>query len=389
LTQHQVEQVAHDATRRPLRIALVSARYYPYMGGTETHIHEVSRRMVAAGHDVTILTSDVSGKLPAEERTDSGVTVRRYPAYPRGTDLYYAPEIYKAVTDGGWDVVHGQGYHTFVAPLAMAAAKRARIPYVVTFHSGGHSSRLRNAIRKVQYALLRPLLKDAAQLIGVSEFEADLFSKSLALPRERFKVIPNGAQLPKADGIAPAANPDHAPLILSVGRLERYKGHHRVIRALPFVREAYPDARLRVAGSGPYEDELRQLVHKLNLADCVEIGAIPPGERGAMAALMTQAALVTLISDYEAHPVAVMEAVSLRRPVLVAHTSGLAELAERGMVASIPAHSDERQIGKAIIEQLRSPLRTDAEDTHIEFPTWEACTEKLLQVYADVTGIAS
>ncbi len=367
---------------QPLRIALVSARYYPYMGGTETHVYEVSRRMSAAGHAVTILTSDVSGKLPAEECKD-GVQIRRFQAYPRGTDLYYTPQIYQAVAAGDWDVVHGQGYHTFVAPMAMAAAKRAQIPYVVTFHSGGHSSGLRNAIRRFQYEMLRPLLKDAAQLIGVSEFEANLFSEKLRLPRERFKVIPNGSQLPQVTGIAPETSDN--PLILSVGRLERYKGHHRVIRAMPTVLKAFPNAHLRIAGSGPYEMELRELVHRLNLDQHVGIAAIPPGERNAMAELMARASLVTLISDYEAHPVAVMEAVGLKRPVLVAHTSGLAELANRGLVASVPLKIDDVRLGEAIIEQLRNPFQTSAE---IVFPTWEACTQQLLQVYADVTGTA-
>jgi glycosyltransferase involved in cell wall biosynthesis len=369
------------AAEQPLHIALVSARYYPYMGGTETHVHEVSRRLSAAGHAVTILTSDVSGKLPAEECRD-GVQIRRFQAYPRGTDLYFAPQIYQAVAGGDWDVVHEQGYHTFVAPIAMSAARHAKIPYVVTFHSGGHSSGLRNAIRRFQYEMLRPLLRDAAQLIGVSEFEANLFSEKLRLPRERFKVIPNGSQLPQVTG-TPVGTSEKR-LILSVGRLERYKGHHRVIRAMPTVLETFPDAYLRIAGSGPYEAELRELVHQLQLDPYVGIAAIPPGERNAMAELMARAALVTLISDYEAHPVAVMEAVGLKRPVLVAHTSGLAELADRGLVASIPLKTDDVQLGKAIIEQLQNPFQVNAE---IEFPTWEGCTEQLMQVYADVTGI--
>jgi len=371
----------HSAdTPRRLRIALVAARYFPYMGGTETHIHEVSRRMSEAGHDVTILTSDVSGKLPAQEAVN-GVSVRRFAAYPRGMDLYYTPQLYRAVTEGGWDVVHCQGYHTFVAPMAMLAAQRAKIPYVVTFHSGGHSSRVRNAVRGIQRNALRPLIKDAAQLIGVSEFEADFFSRGLHLPRERFVVIPNGAQLPEVQ--TPAVRNSAEPLILSVGRLEKYKGHQRVLRAMPRVLTAFPKARLRIVGSGPYEKSLHELTDQLGLGGCVEIAAIPPGERSAMAMLISEAALVTLISDYEAHPVTVMEALALRRPVLVADNAGLAELARRGLVPCVPADCNDECLAAAIVEQLRHPFISDAA---VEFPTWEACTQKLLNVYAQVVG---
>ena len=367
--------------KRPLRIALVSARYYPYMGGTETHVHEVSRRMSARGHSVTILTTDVSGKLPSEE-SSADVFIRRFQAYPRGIDLYFAPALYKAVRDGQWDVVHLQGYHTFVAPITMIAAKRAKVPYVVTFHSGGHSSHIRHLMRQLQVTMLHPLLVGASQLIGVSEFEANLFSQRLHVPRNRFTVIPNGAQLPSSVEITPT---DSGPLILSVGRLERYKGHHRIIRAMPTIRKGFPTARLRIAGSGPYEAELCELVQKLGLQDCVEIASIPPAERGAMATLMSQAALVMLFSEYEAHPVAVMEAIALKRPVLVAHTSGLAELADRGMAVSIPLESSTGQLAAAVIQQLKDPVYSSAE-SDIDFPTWDVCTDKLINVYRSVSS---
>jgi hypothetical protein len=41
---------------------MVLARYSPYVGGTETHVHEVAKRMKTAGHDVTVLTTDPSKK---------------------------------------------------------------------------------------------------------------------------------------------------------------------------------------------------------------------------------------------------------------------------------------------------------------------------------------
>ena len=52
-----------------LRIGMVAARALPFMGGIETHVHEVSRRLAASGVDVTVLTTDTSGKLPRSETT--------------------------------------------------------------------------------------------------------------------------------------------------------------------------------------------------------------------------------------------------------------------------------------------------------------------------------
>src|SRR2546427_33498 len=83
---------------------------------------------------------------------------------------------------------------------------------------------------------------------AAAAFEIDYYSRRLRVPRERFVLIPNGSDLPKTATL-PDTHRDDA-LIASVGRLERYKGHHRVIAALPYLLRSRPEIRLWVAGSG-------------------------------------------------------------------------------------------------------------------------------------------
>src|SRR2546430_2617249 len=133
-----------DITSR-LNILMVAARYFPYMGGTETHIYEVGRRLARKGYNITILTTMPHSQpvLPQREEVSEEMRIIRVQAWPPRSDYYIAPEVARIIKRGTWDIVHCQGCHTFVAPLAMAAAKRAKIPYIVTFHTGGHSSGLR------------------------------------------------------------------------------------------------------------------------------------------------------------------------------------------------------------------------------------------------------
>jgi glycosyltransferase involved in cell wall biosynthesis len=370
-----------NTTPRGPRILMVTPHYFPDMGGIETHVYEVGRRLVHLGVDVTILTTVFHGKhpdLPREEVTKEGMKIIRVSAQPYTSDLCIAPEIYSLVKNGGWDLVHCQGIHTMVPPLAMMAAKKAHIPFVVTFHTGGHSSQLRNKIRSTQWKMLRPLLASAKQLIGVSHFEAQYFSKVLRLPPERFTVIPNGAAFPAVQ--RPLLKATDRTLIVSVGRLERYKGHQHMIAALPEIHKQRPDAQLLILGKGPYENSLRKLARLAHVAEQVEIRAIPAGDRQAMATNLMQASLVALMSEYEAHPIAVMEALSLQRPVLGMHTAGLQELAEQGLIRTIPLdNSSSQEIARVALEQLECPLIP----THFTLPTWDECTEKLLDVYTN------
>lgn len=363
---------------QPLRVLMVTARYYPLMGGTETHTYEVARRLAAEGVQVTIGTTDPSRSLPSEERTN-GVTVVRVPAWPAKHELYVAPGITQLITAGQWDIVHCQSYHTAVPPMAMLAARYARLPYVVTFHSGGSSSTLRSMVRGAQQRALGPLLRGAARLIAVSPFEARLFSRRLGLRPEQLVVIPNGANVPQVAHVS--TSPDE-PLILSVGRLERYKGHQRVIAAMPQLLRQWPKARLRVLGAGPYEAELRAQVAQLGLGERVEIGAIPPSDRQGMARALGGAALVVLLSDYEAHPVAAMEALAAGRPLLVAATAGLQDLVDQGWATGIAPNGRSTHVAAAIDAMLARPPAVAA----IALPTWEGCASALHQVYRDVAA---
>lgn len=353
---------------------MVAARYFPFMGGIESHIYEVGRRLVARGHRVGVLTADPSGALPARE-TAEGLEIVRVPTWLPKSDFCLAPGLVAELDAQAWDVVHVQGYHTFSAPFGMAASIWKKLPFVLTFHSGGHSSAMRNRVRGLQHAILSPLARRAKRLIAVSRFEAESFSSQMGIPRDRFTVVPNGASLP-APTIAPNDD-ENGPLIVSLGRLERYKGHHRVIDAFVELRRKHPTARLRVLGDGPYKEELLRLVRSLGLEESVLVGSIPAKERHAMANLLAAASLVVLFSEYEAHPVAVMEALSLGIPVLTSDTSGFRELTEKGWTRAISIRSTTEELAQALIEGITSKSGASG----ISLPSWDDCADQLVAVY--------
>ena len=372
---------AHEGQTWQPRVLMVTAAYRPAVGGTITHVSEVARRFGATNERATaILTTDPSKALPRTERDDSGIAIRRVRAWPSTgplNDFYLAPGIAATIRRERhrWDLVHLQGYHTLVAPMALQAAWRAGIPYVVTFHSGGRTGGLRGMIRETQLQTLRPLLARAQRLIAVSDFEAAFFRARLRLPADRFVVIPNGVNLPTGGA---AARPAGGPLLVSTGRLERYKGHQRVIAALPHLLTRYPAIRLQILGSGPYEGELRSLIASLNLTERVTIGSLPPDDRAAMGDLLRRAALVISLSSFESQGIGIGEAIALGRPALVANATALAELVERGLAHGAPLDSTPEETAQAIQHALEVPLLR----AHgAALPTWDDCAADLAALY--------
>ncbi|HEX3643472.1 MAG TPA: glycosyltransferase family 4 protein, partial [Ktedonobacteraceae bacterium] len=212
-----------------------------------------------------------------------------------------------------------------------------------------------------------------------SHFEGDYFRTLLHIPTRNLVVIPNGAGLPNVPNqmdIPPKTSTQS--LIVSVGRLERYKGHQHLITALPKIHERFADAHLLIVGTGPYELPLRVLAQRVGVAEYVEFRAVPASDRQQMAEILSQAMLVALLSEYEAHPIAVMEALALRRPVLVADTSGMRELAEQGLVRAIPLQSTSEEIAQIALQQIMDPLIPPAS---FALPTWDECAEQLQTIY--------
>jgi glycosyltransferase involved in cell wall biosynthesis len=358
----------------PLRVAMVCARALPLMGGIETHVHEVSTRLGAAGVDVTVLTTDRSGDLPVEEKLP-GYRVRRWRAYPRSHDYYLAPGLARHLLRADdYDVVHVQGVHTLVAPAALAAARRAGIPTVLTFHSGGHSSALRGSLRPLQWRLLAPLLRSTAALVAVSDYECQTFAGVLGDTEGAIRLIRNGCEPLPVD--PSAGRPEGSPLLVSVGRLERYKGHHRILGALPAILAQAPNARLVLVGSGPYEQPLRAMAGQLGVADRVSICGFGPERRAAMGKLIADADVLCLLSDYESQGIAVMEALGAGTKALVADTSALSELGRAGLATTIALKASADQVAAAVLAVAAAPRMAPP-----ALPSWDDCAEQLRQLY--------
>jgi glycosyltransferase involved in cell wall biosynthesis len=361
---------------------MVSANAFPLMGGIETHIHEVSTRLSAAGVDVTVLTTDLTGDLPVEEKLP-GYRVRRWPAYPRSRDYYLAPGLARhLLRSDDYDVVHVQGVTSLVAPVALAATRRAGIPTVLTFHGGGrggHPSRLRNSIRPLQRRLLAPLLRSAAALVAVSDDERQMFAPVLGGIGGSIRLIPNGCDPLPIDHSAEV--PAGSPLLVSVGRLVRSKGHHRILGALPAILARAPDARLVIAGSGPDEQPLRVMASRLGVSDRVSICFFGPERRAALGKLVAEADVFCLLSQYEAQGIAVMEALGAGTKALVADTSALSELGRAGLATTIALDAPPEQIAAAVLAVAAAPAPPPP-----ALPSWDDCAEQLHRLYHEVTA---
>jgi glycosyltransferase involved in cell wall biosynthesis len=250
--------------------------YFPVLGGIENHIRDLSEGLVARGHRVTVLVTNLTGRTSIEQPLP-GLTVIKA---ARAFHLASTPlslEMLRLARRVQPDIVH---LHFPYPPGDLAcAALPERTPLVVTYHSDIVRQR---ALLLIYRPLLELTLRRAARILPTSPNYV-VSSPFLRRYAARCSVVPLGidaTRFAQADvrRIAAIRACYDAPLLLFVGRLRYYKGLHILLEALPSVR-----AELLIAGSGPERERLAAQAAGLGVAERVHfLGDVPDGDLPAL-----------------------------------------------------------------------------------------------------------
>jgi glycosyltransferase involved in cell wall biosynthesis len=120
-----------------------------------------------------------------------------------------------------------------------------------------------------------------------------------------------------------------------------------LIRAVAEVRQTQPQVRLVFVGDGPLRVNLEALVFELGLSDRVHF----TGQRADVARLLGAFDIFVLPSLREALPIAVIEAMAVRLPVVAGRIGGIPEVVEDGTTGCLVPPGDGAALA-AVLERL-------------------------------------
>lgn len=173
----------------------------------------------------------------------------------------------------------------------------------------------------------------------------------LCLPEHRVKVIHNPVSQEIAD-FALAHNLDEIEkkgYILCVGRLEEQKAFHYAISAFASVAYNYPTLRLKIVGKGSLEQQLKDQVKFLGVADRVDF----EGYQTDMIPYYLYASATLLTSLYEGFPNVLVESIALGTPVVAFDCpSGPSEIIQDSINGFLVPLEDEVKLKDAITKTL-------------------------------------
>ncbi|HET9516739.1 MAG TPA: glycosyltransferase family 4 protein, partial [Actinoplanes sp.] len=262
-------------------------------GGAERALAETVAAQRAAGHEVQVLSSDLPGSGTRFNDVDWPQTTRSKHWAARLLGQLRNPGARAALTrllhEFRPDVVH---LHTVGLLTPDSLPVLAQTPTVLTIHgpeiyvrATGRACLPASYFRQINGERTALTLRGRLVLLGTdllagrrwrrelrvvdvklapSRYLADVVARDLGPTR----VVPNGTARPAAE-VAP--RPPGRPRIVFAGRLEHFKGPQVVLEALPAVLAEHPDVFVSICGSGPMEQQLREMIRERGLGDSVEL----------------------------------------------------------------------------------------------------------------------
>ncbi len=321
-----------------------------YDGGAERTLLNLAEGMAARGFAVDLVLSRAEGPYMAEIQNSVRVIDLKAPRV-----LLCLPALVK--------------YLRSERPVALLSTLYANIPAVwarritgipqrVVLNEQNTLSSVSGGENDVRWKLYPELAKWfypwADAVTAVSRGVADDLALAARLPPSLIKVIYNPivtVELQKKSSSVlehPWFKPGEPPVVLGVGRLTGQKAFSVLIEAFARVRKSQP-ARLVILGEGEERPMLEALIRQLGVEQDVDL----PGFVSNPYTYMAHAALFVLSSRWEGLPTVLVEAMSLRTPVIATDCpSGPREILRDGQYGQLVAVDDPNALALAIQNSL-------------------------------------
>lgn len=311
-------------------------------GGAERHWSILLPRLAARGFDVRALTLDGRGPF-FDVLEQSGVPMDTTADAGRRRIIDGAGRVLRTPTD----VIISRATSADGLSL-LARTSRPRVKWAANWH---HPAGM--PIHGRHRTILRGVLPRADAVIAVSSSQIDELTE-LGVRRDAIDVVPNGTDFVPAPETRAQARIDLGLIdtdvaFLLVGRLEGQKRIDRFIEAIAVARRTRPDVIGLVAGSGPDHDSLYR--YAATLGSGVQL----LGRRADMPRVLAAADALCLVSDHEALPFVVLEAMASALPVIATRVGGLPEVIVDGETGQLLDVGDADGLVAAIVRLAGDP----------------------------------
>ena len=354
----------NQAGEKRFRVLLISDTYPPVLGGSEIEAQRVCAALLQRKHRVQVLCAG-GGPMPAlRDWVDPygvPVTILTRTSRGRWRDITFALRVAWTIWNRrkDTDIVYFlmQGLHL---ATGLPVARFAKLPIVMKM-SGSIILPLMRASRTGRLELR--WLRQWAARIMVLNYDMVADAEASGFPRKQLLLMPNPVDIvefrPPQPGEAGAWRrshdiPEHAGMVVYVGRLSREKGLRELLRGFAHAARSAPETILLLVGDGDMRPELEKLGQELGLSsrNLRFIGRVPVSDVNLW---LRASDIFALTSPSEGFSCALLEAMSVGLASVVSHIPANLQLLEPGVHGLTVDYTSDEAIGNAMLRLLRDP----------------------------------
>ncbi|TWT33775.1 GDP-mannose-dependent alpha-(1-6)-phosphatidylinositol monomannoside mannosyltransferase [Posidoniimonas corsicana] len=374
------EAESKNGGRRKIgRVLVISEVFPPQIGGSGRWLYEVFSR-ASSFESIHVLAPPLASQGAVDEVCPELLAVSRTYRVPEDAG-FFVPRGMIAYAGLVWEVVRLHRLHRFervycgscVTPgwVAWLVKKVLRIPYVCFVHgeevffpedeppTGLLSS------RQLRFQM-RLIVSSADRLIANSNNTARLLEESWGVPSERLRVMHPGVDASHyvpteySPSIRARLGWSGKQVVLTVGRLQRRKGHDMMIRAMPRILESAPDVLYVIVGNGGELDYLRSLVNECGVQASVVFRT--DASDTELLQMYQQCDLFALPNrrvgaDIEGFGIVLLEAQACGKPVVAGRSGGTRETLKEGVSGVLVDCGDPDSIAREVLRMLADERR--------------------------------
>ncbi len=238
--------------------------------------------------------------------------------------------------------------------------------------------------------LERHNVRRAPLVLTTSRYCGRAIRRHYGVPWQRIRLVPEGINLGRWRRLVQTVpHTSDGATILCVARQYRRKHVADLLRAMPLVRRAVPQARALIVGDGPEHANLRRLWAELGLGESVRLlGEVPDDDE--VARLYRQADVFCLPSIQEGFGIVFLEAMASGLPVVATTAAAIPEVVPQGQAGLLVPPGNVEALAAALVELLRDPGRRAAcaafGQEHVRQYDWPVVATTFLRA---VTGAGS
>jgi glycosyltransferase involved in cell wall biosynthesis len=312
------------------------------LGGAENFVRQMVPRFQQTGQSIRVITFMAGGILLTELRS-AGIPVIELGLHNK-FDWKALARLGRIWRTEKPDLVHT---HLFHAGVVGRIAARAMSVRTVVVHQHG-AERARSTFRTLIDRVTSPLV---SQYVATCRAVANTIQKREGVPGSKITVIYNGIEcIPPPDPIL-SKRPPLPIMLICVGRLSPEKGHHTLLNALACLNTSHTPTNLNLVGEGELQASLAERSAQPDLNGIVHM----LGSRRDVPALLANADIFVLPSDWEGVSMALLEAMAAGLPVVATSVGGTPEVVMDGVTGFLVPPRDPEALAGALSRLLLDP----------------------------------